>query len=442
MKFTSQILSFLLVGAAAAPAVAAAGNGSPPPTILDTDFGSFIDDIFAVGLLIQSNDVLDPRLIISTAEQPELSAKCVWEQVRRSELDYDIPIAIGEPLPPYSERGSVCGVPGLIGFALEDTCKDVVIPPDQPLIENGVEYMASMLIESNRTDWTYIVIGGQTSLMTLIRDYPEAAEAIENLVVMGGNFCTGFDPYPDVTAPVDETNVGCDMRAANYVLDANNFAFPNVYYAPVVTASPLSGEDYSLILSAASNGNKPARATIDFYEEWTAAARNNSDLLVHLEAMTYDPATESTPQFDAVAVLIAMDVARGNPSARVLQEEFSNGVHFVTQEEAEESLFADDPKPAFSLWTGNERMERSSGSTGKCKALTTFHFDPSSVTEDPVPIKAGLGFISDEAEQWFFREMAERMAGGMSIQSMPSASFETKASLPIMLLAAFIAFLI
>ena len=41
---------------------------------------------------------------------------------------------------------------GLIGFALEDTCKDVV--PDQPLIENGVDYMANMLLESNRTDWT------------------------------------------------------------------------------------------------------------------------------------------------------------------------------------------------------------------------------------------------------------------------------------------------
>merc|ERR1712146_864830 len=162
------------------------------------------------------------------------------------------------------------------------------------------------------------------SLTTLIRDYPEAAEHIENLVVMGGNFCTGFDPYPDVTAPVDETNVGCDMRAANYVLDANNFVFPNVYYTPVVTASPLSGDDYALITEAAST-NSAAKATIDFYEEWTANARANPDLLVHLEAMTYDPAYESTPQFDAVAVLIAMDIARGNPSARVLQEEFANG---------------------------------------------------------------------------------------------------------------------
>merc|ERR1712070_344934 len=156
--------------------------------------------------------------------------------------------------------------------------------------------------------------------------------------------------------------------------------------------------------------NSAAKATIDFYEEWTANARANPDLLVHLEAMTYDPAYESTPQFDAVAVLIAMDIARGNPSARVLQEEFANGVHFVTNEDAADAKFEDDPKPAFSLWTGNEKDTRSVGH-GKCKALTPYTFDRNSVKEDPVPIKAALGFVSNETEADFFREMATRMAG-------------------------------
>merc|ERR1712146_623865 len=110
------------------------------------------------------------------------------------------------------------------------------------------------------------------------------------------------------------------------------------------------------------------------------------------------------------AVLIAMDVARGNPSARVLQEEFANGVHFVTNEDAADAKFEDDPKPAFSLWTGNEKDTRSVGH-GKCKALTPYTFDRDAVSEDPVPIKAALGFVSNETEADFFREMATRMAG-------------------------------
>merc|ERR1712227_586590 len=214
--------------------------------------------------------------------------------------------------------------------------------------------------------------------------------------------------------------------------------------------SPLSGDDYALITKAAST-NSAAKATIDFYEEWTANARANPDLLVHLEATTYDPAYESTPQFDAVAVLIAMDVARGNPSARVLQEEFANGVHFVTNEDAADAKFEDDPKPAFSLWTGNEKDTRSVGN-GKCKALTPYTFDRDSVAEDPVPIKAALGFVSNETEADFFREMATRMAGSqpsmdetdngdidVEVEDTSSASSVT-ASVSVMLLTAFAAF--
>lgn len=122
-----------------------------------------------MGLLLQSTDVLDPRLILTTSEEPEWSANCVSEQISRSDLDFDVPVAIGETLPPYSERGTVCGIPGLIGFALYDTCAKANPKLPKP-IPNGVEYAASMMIESDRSDWTYIAIGGQTSLQKLIRD--------------------------------------------------------------------------------------------------------------------------------------------------------------------------------------------------------------------------------------------------------------------------------
>jgi len=448
------IISILLLLAAATNLIPKVAADNQPPTILDTDYGSFIDDIFAVGLLLQSTDVLDPKLILTTSEEPEWSANCVSEQISRSELGFhfDIPVAIGETLPPYSERGTVCGIPGLIGFALYDTCAERSgdLPPPIP---NGVEHVAKMLEESDRTDWIYIAIGGQTSLQKLIREYPEALSKIQNLVVMGGNWCTGFEAYPDVPSPTAETNIGCDMAAANFVLEAaaeaiqHKIHFPTIYYVPIATVNVLSGDDYSLITDAASPANnnphysKAANVTIDFYNAWSAAARSNPGLLVHKEATTFDPSSESTPQFDAVAVLVAMDIARGASGARVAQHEFANGVHFVTNDEAagaaeHRAFFRGEPAPAaYSLWSGDEAFLN--GKVGgrnnhqgvpiskRCQDLTPHHFDPSvappfssssenggrSSPTPPVGIQAALGFVSDDTEKDFFHEMALRISG-------------------------------
>jgi hypothetical protein len=42
---------------------------------------------------------------------------------------------------------------------------------------------------------------------------------------MEGNGCGGFEPYPSVMAPIDETDIGCNPVAANYNLDCNNKNF-------------------------------------------------------------------------------------------------------------------------------------------------------------------------------------------------------------------------
>ena len=415
----------------------------------------FFTTVFAVGLLLQSTDVLDPRLILTTSEEPEWSANCVTEQIARSDLGFAIPVAIGETLPHYSERGTVCGVPGLVGFALKEHCAEHPSQHLPPPISDGVEHAAAMLMESNRNDWTYIAIGGQTSLQKLIRDYPEALSNIRNLVVMGGNWCVGFEAYPDVPTPTAETNIGCDMAAANFILEAAAEAthhqrhFPAIHYVPIATVNVLSGDDYSMITDAASqvhnnpNYNKAAHATIDFYHAWSASARSNPALLIHKEAMTFDPSTESTPQFDAVAVMVAMDIARGASSARVAQHEFANGVHFVTNREAavandHPEFFRGKPAPAaYSLWSGDEvslndkvGSGRSSNNnsnndpiSARCQGLTPHHFDPSIAPPfssslykagrriPRVAIRVALGFVSQETEKHFFHEMALRISG-------------------------------
>jgi inosine-uridine nucleoside N-ribohydrolase len=129
-------------------------------------------------------DILDLKLVITTSENPTLSGKCVAKHLNIAEVS-DLPVLIGSTFPPYEERGSVCGIPGLVGFSLEDECSDVELP----LVTNGLETMVEMIRASGRDDWLYIVVGGQTTLKDMIEQYPDAAAAIGTLIVMAGNWC-------------------------------------------------------------------------------------------------------------------------------------------------------------------------------------------------------------------------------------------------------------
>jgi len=104
------------------------------------------------------------------------------------------------------------------------------------------------LESSDRDDWWYIVVGGQSTLKL-----PEASDKFSTLVVMGGNWCADFQPYPDVDAPTDETNIACDPAAANALVDSNFSPFDKIYYVPVVVADEI-GEDYIKIVEAANSG--------------------------------------------------------------------------------------------------------------------------------------------------------------------------------------------
>lgn len=270
------------------------------PVIFDTDYGPFIDD----GKIISVSFLLDLKFVVATSEDPLLSAKCVAKHLDLAGRS-DIPVGAGASFPPYEQRGGVCAVPGLVGFALESVCSDV----DLPIHENGIEAMVKMIMESGRDDWWYIVVGEQSTVKTLVKSYPEAANKIDTLIIMGGDWCAGYEPYPDVLAPVDETNIACDPAAANDILDASISPFNHIYYVPVVMADEIGGADYMKIVEAAeSEANVGAAAMLDFYRAWSEPGRADPSLLIHLEAMEYDPETESVPQFDPCAVMLALEL--------------------------------------------------------------------------------------------------------------------------------------
>ena len=251
----------------------------------------------------------------------------------------------------------------------------------------------------------YLVVGGQTSLRDLITNYAEAAAKIDTLIVMAGNWCSDFEPYPDVLAPTDETNIGCDPAAANYVLDGSKSPIRNVYYVPVVMADEIGGDEYIKIVEAAESGADPgAAATLNFYRAWSKAGRANPDLLIHLEALTYDPETESTPQFDACAIMLTLELLdHESCEDRVALYDFED-VHFL--EAGEGVAFPDAPRPAFSLHVGEDF-----DLPEQCPVLTEHTFDASMTPEEEIPVKVALGYKSTEAKTRFYADMASRMAG-------------------------------
>jgi hypothetical protein len=96
--------------------------------------------VFALGLLVNSGDLLDLRYVITTSINAPLSAKCVAKHLSIAGRS-DIKVGAGDPLPPYSQRGGVCATPGLVQFTLQPVCENVTLP----FYSNGVEEMVNMV---------------------------------------------------------------------------------------------------------------------------------------------------------------------------------------------------------------------------------------------------------------------------------------------------------
>ena len=366
---------------------------------MDTDYGVFIDDVFALGLLANSNDLLDLQYVIASGEYPDRGAQCAAQHLTLANRG-DVPVGAGPIYPDKAERGDVCRAN--LGFSLGARCDE---GPQEDFDVDGVAAVAELLNDSESDDWWYIVLGGQTTLKALIDDYPEAASKISTLVVMGGNWCAGFNPYPNATAPLDETNIACDPSSANAILNRDYVQFEQIYYVPAVVADIIQGEDYMKIVEAAETGaDAGAAAIIDFYQAWSIAGRADNTTLIHAEANTYDPATQSTHQFDACAVMLALEILDDKSCEdRMSLFDFEDGVHFIE--------FGDETPPRVSFSLIPEGIAGMIELPDQCPSLTQFSFDPEETLENDSPVKVALGFTSQDAKDSFYTEMAERMAG-------------------------------
>jgi inosine-uridine nucleoside N-ribohydrolase len=251
------------------------------PVILDTDFGTDIDDTWALAQLLRSPE-LDLKLVLTatgdTRYRAALAAKFL-EAAGRS----DVPVGIGQDQSPMGDDRRTMA-PWLAGY-------DLTTYPGG-VRADGVDALIQTVMNSPEPV-TIIAIGPVPNLAVALQREPRIAGKCR-LVGMHGSFAVG---YGGSATPSAEYNVKDNPAALRQVLAA---PWRDILLTPLDTCGTvqLQGENYHAIWSATSDPT--LRAVIENY--CIFAPRVNwmrCDFF----------ALRSTTLFDCVAVYLASSEA-------------------------------------------------------------------------------------------------------------------------------------
>lgn len=181
---------------------------SPTRLILDTDPGA--DDALAILLMLASPEI---QLEAVTAvhgnvgiEKTTRNALAILEF-----LNADIPVARGCSRPliksPHNWGESVHGASGLGQAKLPE-------PKTEPVGLHAVDYLIQRFLAEPK-ELTLFAVGPLTNIALAIRKEPKFAEAVKELVVMGGAIRSGGN-----VTPLAEFNIHEDPHAAHIVFNS------------------------------------------------------------------------------------------------------------------------------------------------------------------------------------------------------------------------------
>jgi inosine-uridine nucleoside N-ribohydrolase len=171
------------------------------PILLDCDPGH--DDAIALLLALASPEL--ELLGVTTVAGNQTLEKTTANALRVLELAgrADVPVAAGADRPLARElfiAAYVHGESGLDGPELPE-------PQGAPIEQHAVDFLAERILGSPR-QVTLVPVGPLTNVALLLSRYPEAAQNVERIVIMGGAIAEG-----NVT-PAAEFNIYVDPEAA------------------------------------------------------------------------------------------------------------------------------------------------------------------------------------------------------------------------------------
>lgn len=171
--------------------------------LLDTDIGTDVDDAVALAYLLSHPDC---ELLGITTVTGEAEKRASLASVLCKAAGQDIPIYPGADHPMRGEQRQLIAQQGA---ALPRWPHETEFPLNQ-----AVDFLANT-IRSYPGEVTLLTIGPLTNIGMLFSTYPDVAELLAGLVMMGGNF--------DETGPEAgriEWNVACDPLASELIYKA------------------------------------------------------------------------------------------------------------------------------------------------------------------------------------------------------------------------------
>jgi inosine-uridine nucleoside N-ribohydrolase len=392
---------------------------------------------------------MDLRAIVTTSDNPFVAAQCVARHWSLSGTDLAIPILAGSRYPTYTERGGKCAVPGSLPVPLLSECQlpsstqssfnssNVTTSDFSTNSNNNVsliqDALVDMLMSSDRDDWVYIVSAGQTTLRDLIERYPGAASKIQSLVIQGGQFC-------NVGGAEDTTQVSCDPRAANTVLDASHNPIANIYYIPVHMADIMTPVDAAQLFTASAI-DPIVRSTLHMYRAWLngieatndrVASQSSSNNSTHTtnssnasttaeDLMTTITTLDSIPLYHAAAVLVAWQIIHADCPAVMSTASPSwypltrvQFVEAVTDVSTATPRIAAPSNSSLPIGTAlHDGGEYISSLPFDCPTLTSPSWGGESANRHPftLPVHMSLGFSDASVRSDWYHQVAAGMAG-------------------------------
>lgn len=247
----------------------APGNQPTQKVIIDTDIGDDIDDVFAVGLALNSPQV--KILGITSAWGDTRLRARLLDRLLRDTGHTDIPVAVGIERHAPNE-----GVFSQAAWARSE--------PEKPHTD-AVSFLLDQ-IRRNPGEITLLAIAPETNLAAALARDPETFRKLKRIVLMGGSVHLGYDDRaPLLLNPPDpEYNILMDIPAAQAVFSSG---IP-LYVMPLDSTQIKLGEGPRRLLFTQATPLTDAITLL--YQQWSAATK------------------QPTPtMFDAVAVAFAID---------------------------------------------------------------------------------------------------------------------------------------
>ena len=246
--------------------------------IFDTDPG--IDDAMALFLLARHPEVelLGIATVFGNGGIEAVTRNALF---LKDKFGITAPVAKGadraiDAAAPPPAVAHVHGENGLGDIAIPDTIKATLDP--RPAHKFIID-----LIRQHPHEITLIAVGRMTNLALALREAPEIAGLVKNVVVMGGAF--GRNGHTGNVTPVAEANIFGDPVAADIAFGAS---WPVVIIGLDVTKEVLMTHDYVEELATTGEDGRFVRDISAHYEKFYRSRENINGFYVHdSSAVTY-----------------------------------------------------------------------------------------------------------------------------------------------------------